>query len=68
MEDRIIRLEETVALQEKTIEDLSDVLAAQQKQLDAVERLLQAVATRLQTAFTVGATTAAPPDEAPPHY
>jgi SlyX protein len=68
MEERIIRLEETVALQERTIEELSDVLAAQQKQIDAMERLLQAVATRLQAAFTVGATTAAPPDEAPPHY
>lgn len=68
MEERIIRLEETVALQEKTIEDLSDVIAAQQKQIDAMERLLQAVATRLQAAFTAGASTAAPPDEAPPHY
>jgi len=68
MEERIIRLEETVALQEKTIEDLSDVIAGQQKQIDAMERLLQAVATRLQAAFTAGASTATPPDEAPPHY
>jgi len=66
-EDRIIALEETVALQGKTIDDLSDVIAEQQKQIDKNERLLKAVATKLSAMYDptmeIG-----PPDEAPPHY
>lgn len=68
MEDRIIRLEETVALQDKTIEDLSDVLAAQQKQLDAMERMLQSMATKLHAMYDPSSGIDAPPDDAPPHY
>lgn len=68
MEDRIIRLEETVAMQEKTIDDLSDVLAAQQKQLDTMERLLQSVATKLHAMYDPSSGIDSPPDDAPPHY
>ena len=68
MEDRIIRLEETVAMQAKTIDDLSDVLAAQQKQLDTMERLLQSVATKLHAMYDPSSGIDSPPDDAPPHY
>lgn len=67
MEDRIISLEETVALQGKTIDDLSDVLAMQQKQIDKMERMLQAVANKLHAMYDPSLEIG-PPDEAPPHY
>lgn len=68
MEDRIIRLEETVALQDKTIEDLSDVIAAQQKQIDRLERTQKSIATKLHAMFDHSSGIDAPPDESPPHY
>ncbi|WP_461208499.1 SlyX family protein [Desulfocurvus sp. DL9XJH121] len=68
MEDRIIALEETVALQGKTIDDLSDVIAEQQRQIDKNERMLRAVATKLSSFAETGSTLDQPPDEAPPHY
>lgn len=67
MEDRIIALEETVALQGKTIDDLSDVIAAQQRQIDRNERMLKAVATKLHAMFEEN-DIGAPSDEPPPHY
>lgn len=68
MEDRIIRLEETVALQEKTMEELSDVIAGQQKQIDTLERMLRSVATKLHAMYDPTTGIDSPPDEAPPHY
>ena len=68
MEDRIIALEETVALQGKTIDDLSDVIAEQQRQIDRNERMLKAVATKLHAMYEQDEFIGAPPDEPPPHY
>ena len=68
MEDRIITLEETVALQGKTIDDLSDVIAEQQRQIDRNERMLKAVATKLHAMFEQDDFIGAPSDEPPPHY
>lgn len=67
LEDRVISLEETVAMQGKTIDDLSDVIAEQQKQIDKNERLLKAVGTKLAAMFDPNLEVG-PPDEAPPHY
>lgn len=67
MEDRIIALEETVALQGKTIDDLSDVLAMQQKQIDKMERMLNAVSNKLHALYDPSLEVG-PSDEAPPHY
>lgn len=68
MEERIIALEETVALQGKTIDDLSDVIAAQQRQIDHNERMLKAVATKLHAVYESGDLMGEPTDEPPPHY
>lgn len=68
MEERIMRLEETVALQGKTIDDLSDVIASQQRQLDDDERLLKAAVTRLRALWEMNDAQELPPDEKPPHY
>lgn len=68
MEDRIIRLEETVALQDKTIEELSDVIADQQQQIDAIERMLRPMANKLHALFDSSSGMDMPPDDAPPHY
>lgn len=68
LENRIITLEEIVGLQGKTIDDLSDVIAAQQKQIDNNERMLKAVATKLHAMYEPGSGSDSPPDEAPPHY
>ncbi|BBD08964.1 SlyX family protein [Desulfovibrio ferrophilus] len=67
-ESRIIALEETVGLQGKTIDDLSDVIAEQQKQIDKNERMLRAVANKLHAMYDPGLSVDGPPDEAPPHY
>ncbi|MBU1003635.1 MAG: SlyX family protein [Proteobacteria bacterium] len=68
LEDRIVTLEEIVGLQGKTIDDLSDVIADQQKQIDSNERMLKAVATKLHAMYDSGSAMDGPPDEAPPHY
>ena len=68
MEDRIITLEEIVALQGKTIDDLSDVIADQQRQIDRNERMLKAVATKLHAMYEAGDAFGEPSDEPPPNY
>lgn len=67
-ERHIIALEEIVGLQGKTIDDLSDVIAEQQKQIDKNERMLKAVANKLHAMYDNGMSADSPPDEAPPHY
>lgn len=48
MEDRIERLENLVALQERTMEKLNDSLADQQQQLLDLERLAQRLAIKVR--------------------
>jgi len=65
-EDRIIALEEMVAHQAKTIDELSDQLAEQWKVVDRLKRSLEILSERL-----VGLedqSTEAAPVTRPPHY
>jgi len=65
-DDRIIALEEMVAHQAKTIDELSDQLAEQWKAVDRMRRTLEALRERL-----IGLeerTTEAAPVTKPPHY
>lgn len=64
--DRIIALEEMVAHQAKTIDELSDQLAEQWKTVDRMRRTLEILSERL-----IGLedrTTEAAPVTKPPHY
>lgn len=65
-EDRIVALEEMVAHQARTIDELSDQLAEQWKTIDRMRRALERVSERL-----IGIedrTTEATPVTKPPHY
>lgn len=65
-EDRIIRLESDVALNLKVIDDLNDVIADQQKQIDRLERRLELISVKLAS-LDVESTNGMS-DEVPPHY
>jgi len=66
MEDRVISLETDVGLQGKTLDDLSDVIADQQRQIDELERQMKFVMSKIQGWQPDGAD--APAQEVPPHY
>ncbi len=67
MEERIVELETRLAFQENTIEELSDVVAQQQIQLDDVIKELLALKEQYQNTNAEGAEGQGeePP---PPHY
>lgn len=66
MQERIVELEIKLAYQEKTLNELSDVVLDQQRHIERVEKQLDA----LKRQITAGAQPdAAPPaDDPPPHY
>ena len=61
LEGRVVELEQRYMRLEKTVDDLSGVVAAQQKHIDHLERELGSLLQRLG-AFEPG------PNEPPPHY
>lgn len=66
-EERLIELETRLAFQEATLQDLNDVLSAQQRRIGELEALCRQLAERLARLgpdlFKGGAE-----DEVPPHY
>jgi SlyX protein len=66
MEERIIELEERYTHQQALLEELSGVLFAQQKTLDALKAEVEALKKRLE-GFEPGLVEV-DPDERPPHY
>ena len=64
-EDRIIALEETVAHQSHTIDELSGQLAEQWKVIDRMKRVLERLGERLET---MESGTGETPVTRPPHY
>jgi SlyX protein len=66
MEERIIRLEERYTHQQALLQDLSDVLFAQQKTIDQLRAEVDYLKQRLQ-AFEPGMVDANA-NERPPHY
>ena len=65
LQDRIDRLEAHVAEQERVLQDMSDVAAAQWNKLDAVAAKLDRLLDRLSV---LEAAREAPDDKPPPHY
>ncbi len=63
---RVEALEMSRAHQERTIEDLSDALAGQWKQLEALNRQVARLADQVQEAQAAAGTGEAEPP--PPHY
>lgn len=67
LEERVARLEETLYFQERLVNDLSTALAAQQRQIDVVERAMEEVRAHveeLRLLLEEGGGVNAPP----PHY
>lgn len=48
MEDRIVSLETSVALSDRTVEKLSEAVMEQQKLIDTLERKVETLAARLR--------------------
>jgi uncharacterized coiled-coil protein SlyX len=64
MEERVIELESRVALQDKTIRDLDEVVRLFASRVERLERRLSELVDQLRTdCEQVG-----PHDEQPPHY
>lgn len=53
MEERLIELETRLAFQEKTLEELNEVVVHQQQQIDRLEEELSLLTTRLRPLFAV---------------
>lgn len=67
MKDRLIELETRMAYQDATLQQLNDIVTAQQQRIDQLERALRELAGRVaRSAESVFKGTAA--DEVPPHY
>lgn len=64
--ERITELETRVAFQESTIQDLSDVIARQQQQIEVLQGAHKKLYTRLEEVSQGVAE--APVNEIPPHY
>jgi SlyX protein len=67
MNERLTELEMRVAFQEKTIQDLNEVVTDQQRQIDRLTRELEAIKSRLAA---LAPSMVIPQDEEkpPPHY
>lgn len=66
-EERIIDLERHMALQERTIADLGDVIAQQWKVIDALKRDVEMLKDRLR-GVEGAIEEIGPQDAPPPHY
>ena len=63
MEERLVELELRSMAQQQTIEELSDVLYRQQKELDALKQLVEQLSRKIAEPGLVDAK-----QERPPHY
>lgn len=67
MQDRLAELEVRIAFQEKTMQELSDVIARQQREIDRLVRELETL--RLQVRALAPSPVASRDEETPPpHY
>ncbi len=67
MEERLIELESRVSFQEHTLQELNDILAAQQQELGALRLAVQELDRRLR-ALTPQPLAGAEEETPPPHY
>jgi SlyX protein len=66
-DDRIIELESRLAYQEYVIQELSDLVYAQQKQIQKLESTLQKMSSQIREMLDYQSSNEIP-DEPPPHY
>jgi SlyX protein len=67
MNERLTELEVRVAFQEKTIQDLNEVVTQQQRQIDRLRQELEAVKSRL-AALAPALVIPQEDEKPPPHY
>jgi SlyX protein len=67
MESRLTELETRVAFQDHALQELSDVVARQQREIDQLRLLLEALRAQLATLASSG-TTHPREEPPPPHY
>lgn len=65
-DDRISLLEERIAFQESAIDQLSDIVASQAKEIDELRRMIMILNDRIKNADSSGNAPVA--DAPPPHY
>ncbi len=68
LEARVVQLESLHAHYQRTIEDLDQVVLAQQNRLDALERAVAALREGYNELISGGREERRPEDEKPPHY
>ncbi|HEX4937384.1 MAG TPA: SlyX family protein [Candidatus Kapabacteria bacterium] len=66
MEDRITELETRIAFQEHSLQELSDEMYRQQKQIERLDNICRMLLQQMQDVSA--ALPAKPLDEKPPHY
>lgn len=67
-EDRLIALEERVSFQQRTIDDLSDVIRVQHGQIDRLTAELAELRRAVERVVESGGQGENLPHEKPPHY
>ena len=67
MEERLIELESRLSFQENTLQELNDIVAAQQQELGVLRLALQELDRRLR-ALTPPPLATAAEETPPPHY
>lgn len=71
IEERVTRLEEELAFQERRVESLHEALSGQQKQLDRLEALVRSHERKiaeLEEALAEALGDGGPVNQPPPHY
>lgn len=66
-DERFEKLEVKLAYSEQAVQELSDLVFGQQRQIDQLRELCQRLALRIE-ALSSDAAPASPADEQPPHY
>lgn len=66
MEDRLTELETRIAFQEHSLQELSDEMYRQQKQIERLDNICRMLLQQMQDVSA--ALPAKPLDEKPPHY
>jgi len=67
-EERLVEIETKIAFQEQTVKDLNDVICEQQREIDRLGSICDALVKRVKelSGFTPGIDALA--NEKPPHY
>jgi SlyX protein len=68
LEERISELEMKMSFQDKTIDELNNVIIKQQQQIDLLQKQFEAVQTRLRETLAATPGSEFPQFEKPPHY